>query len=78
MAKSGSEVATNFVPILYISQLYPNFVYSQLITAVVIFSFCYRISVKIASSLYHKILYSTSLIQTHIYGISISLNVIGK
>ena len=29
MAKSGSEVATNFVPILHISQLYPNFVYSQ-------------------------------------------------
>jgi len=39
MAKSGSEVATNFVPILHISQLYPNFVYSQYISTFVMFGF---------------------------------------
>jgi hypothetical protein len=31
MAKSGIEITPNFVPILYISPLYPNFVYSQFI-----------------------------------------------
>jgi hypothetical protein len=44
MAKSGSEAATNFVPILWISQYCPNRDYSQYIGTWLILGFCHTIS----------------------------------